>query len=376
MTVNEQTPLVRYTGDGSSVAFSFPFQLFDLDEVVVVLRDDGGVLQTTQKDGSGTYDYTVTGTLDGLNNRYTSGATVTFNTAPPADWLLGLTRDSDIEQTLDLVTGGGFNPDSVEFQLDKLVHIIQNLAEKLARANLQDQATLLHSTDMVFNENARVTGLPLASADSDAVPLRQLAALTAQGDLAFNGFTRNTTTITTTGTTDVDLSALGFTPGDNQLLLFVNGVLQVGNYTENPDGTVTFDEALLSGDRVNALLLGVQELTAVATEVYDIGLAFEGAPGAEAEVALPLPRACTLIAGGGLSVATAEVAATASTVFSVQRNGTQVGTVTFAASGTTGTFAIASDVSFSRGDRLSLQAPDPADDTLSSVGVTLALRID
>lgn len=374
MTVNEQTPLVRYTGDGSSVAFSFPFQLFDLDEVFVVLRDDDGVLQTTQKDGSGTYDYTVTGTFDGLNNRYTAGATVTFNTAPPADWLLGLTRDSDIEQTLDLITGGGFNPDSVEFQIDKLVHMIQNLSERLERANLQDQATLLHSTDMVFNENARVTGLPLASADSDAVPFRQLAALTAQGDLAFNGFSQTSITATSIGDT-VDLSALNFTPGAGQLLLFVNGVLQVGNYAENEDGTVTFNENLLVGDRVNAILLGTTELVAAVVGVYDIAFSLQG--GLDDETAsIPLPRAVTLPAGAPSSRASARTAADAQTTYEIQRNGVQVGTVVWAASATGATITVASDVAFSIGDRIAIVGPASADATLAFPGITLAMRVD
>jgi hypothetical protein len=374
MTVNEQIPLIRYTCDGVQTAFNFPYQAFDLDSVRVVLRSDTGALVATTRNGSGTYDFSVGGTLDPLNNRFNS-ATVTFNTAPPVDYLVGLFRDSDIEQALNLLSGGGFNPDSIEFQLDKMTQMIQDLQEQLNRANLQDPATLLHSTTMTFNEVAKVTGLPLATENSDAVPLSQLASLAAQGELAFNGFSQGGVPITATGVNSVDLSAFAFVPGQNALLVFVNGVLQIGNYTENEDLSITFDEDLRPGDRVDAIVLNTTTLDAVATTVYDIAFAFQG--GIDDEILnLPLPRAVTLPAGAPFSRAVARAAATAETVYQIQRNGVQVGTVTWAASAQAATFSVASDVAFSAGDRIAVVGPASADSTLALPGITLAMRID
>lgn len=373
MTVSEQIPIQRYTGDGSTVAFTFPYQLFDLDDVSLILRDDEGALVTTVQDGSNTYDYAVTGVLDTNTNRYPS-ATVTFNTAPPADYSLGITRNSPLAQLLNLINGGGLNEDALEFALDKIVHMVQDLQEQASRANLQDPATLLHSSNMTFNRVAKVTGIPDAVEDTDAVPLRQLSALAAQGDLAFNGFTRGGTIVATDVDT-VDLSAFAFTPGQNQLLIFVNGVLQIGNYTENDDFSITFDESLSPGDRVDTVILNTTELSVVQSEIYDLLFAMAGTENSET-LSVPLPREVVLPAGAPFSRASARSAAAAEAVYEIQKNGVQVGTVTWAASATEATFSVASDVTFNIGDRIAIVGPSTADSTLTFPGISLRMRVE
>lgn len=71
------------------------------------------------------------------------------------------------------------------------------------------------------------------------------------------------------------------------------------------------------------------------------------------------------------SLAKAGTAATASTVFDVKKNGTNVGTITFAASGTAGTFATTgTTVAFAAGDVLAVVAPASPDATLAGVSLT------
>jgi len=178
MTVAEATPIDRYTGDGSTVAFSFSYEVFDLADVVVELYDDSNpnVVKTGTKDGSGTYDYTVTGSLNATTNRYES-VTVTFNTAPPANWLLALYRAQDVEQDTGIGNAGPLNQRSLEFQLDKIVHMIQDTNERIDRANLASPATLEHTSDMTFDGSATVTGLPAPSSGSDAVNLDYVSSL-------------------------------------------------------------------------------------------------------------------------------------------------------------------------------------------------------
>lgn len=74
------------------------------------------------------------------------------------------------------------------------------------------------------------------------------------------------------------------------------------------------------------------------------------------------------------SRATADTAATASTVFSIKKNGTSIGTITFASSGTTGTFATTGSTveTFAAGDVLSIVAPGSADATLADISFNLA----
>lgn len=71
------------------------------------------------------------------------------------------------------------------------------------------------------------------------------------------------------------------------------------------------------------------------------------------------------------SLASAETAATAETILSIKKNGSEFGTITFAASGTTGVFASASGSSFTAGDVLTIVGPATADSTLAGVTISL-----
>jgi hypothetical protein len=77
-------------------------------------------------------------------------------------------------------------------------------------------------------------------------------------------------------------------------------------------------------------------------------------------------------AGAALSKATASVAATGSTTFTLKKNGTPFATVVFAVSGTTGTWTQAADAQFAAGDILEIDGPATHDTTLANIGITLA----
>lgn len=66
------------------------------------------------------------------------------------------------------------------------------------------------------------------------------------------------------------------------------------------------------------------------------------------------------------SKAKAGVAATSSTVFNVNKNGVNIGTLTFSAAGTTGVFAITA-TEFAQGDILEIVAPTTPDATLAQI---------
>ncbi|MNR96409.1 hypothetical protein D3C72_275640 [compost metagenome] len=70
------------------------------------------------------------------------------------------------------------------------------------------------------------------------------------------------------------------------------------------------------------------------------------------------------------SIARARVAATASTVFTVKRNGTQVATITFDAGATVGVWS--AGVTWADGDFATVEAPATADATLADI--TLSAR--
>lgn len=79
----------------------------------------------------------------------------------------------------------------------------------------------------------------------------------------------------------------------------------------------------------------------------------------------------SLPAGLAGSRARAGVAANGAATLSVRKNGTEVGTISFAAGATTATFAMASATAFAAGDLLSITAPGTADATLADVALTL-----
>jgi hypothetical protein len=88
----------------------------------------------------------------------------------------------------------------------------------------------------------------------------------------------------------------------------------------------------------------------------------------EAPFALRFPASLTG------SRASAGTAATASSVFSLKKNGTEFATITFGIGATTGTIVAASATIFATGDILSLVAPSVRDTTLADLSFALLGR--
>ena len=82
--------------------------------------------------------------------------------------------------------------------------------------------------------------------------------------------------------------------------------------------------------------------------------------------------AVTFPAGLGGSYGAAGTAATAATVFTIAKNGAAIGTMQFAAGATSATFTMASAVTFTAGDVLTIAAPATPDATLANLAWTLA----
>lgn len=131
---------------------------------------------------------------------------------------------------------------------------------------------------------------------------------------------------------------------------------------------------ILSAAPYSTLANWVEVVSSSATVIvgYDVATSVFGKP-TDGEVVMRF-RACrayTLQSDQTNGQAKSSVAATASSVFTVAKNGVAVGTITFAASGTVGTIAIASNISFAIGDVLTITAPATADLTLADVDFTL-----
>lgn len=148
-------------------------------------------------------------------------------------------------------------------------------------------------------------------------------------------------------------------------------------------GTLTF---ALKTQAKNTFLAGpatgadaaptMRTLTAadLPAQPFDIHAFYPGVPSASAKILrTPVARAVTFPDDFAGSYGTASVAATASTAFDVAKNGTSVGTITFAAGATSAAFVTSgTTVTLAAGDRISITAPPTADATLADVGFVLA----
>jgi hypothetical protein len=106
-------------------------------------------------------------------------------------------------------------------------------------------------------------------------------------------------------------------------------------------------------------------------KVYDIYSSVSGSPSSAQELMrLLVVRPLTIPVDFAGSYAKAGTAATGSSVFSIKKNGSQIATFTFAASGTTATFSTQAAVSFVAGDELTVVGPGSADSSLSNIGWT------
>jgi hypothetical protein len=104
---------------------------------------------------------------------------------------------------------------------------------------------------------------------------------------------------------------------------------------------------------------------------YDIGVYFPGQPGAGVTLLqLVAPRAFTLPAGLTGSQGYAGTAPTAQADLDIRKNGTSIGTITFAAAASTASFSFASEVTLVAGDRLAVIAPGSQDASLANISIT------
>ena len=110
MTVQVQDPVVTYTANGSVDTFSFPFRII-LEEDIKVYLD--GVLQSS--------GYTVTG-VDAAG-----GGDVIFTTAPTNGLDVRLQRLVSLDRETDYIHGGALNADTLDIDVDRIIHQIQDL---------------------------------------------------------------------------------------------------------------------------------------------------------------------------------------------------------------------------------------------------------
>jgi hypothetical protein len=173
---------------------------------------------------------------------------------------------------------------------------------------------------------------------------------------------------TTVQPLDATLTALaGVTTGANTLPFFT------GTDTASTTALTAFMRSLLDDPDAATARSTLGVTSDAATGSYDLGLTWAGTlPASQVLMRYPFPRAVDVPVGLTGSRGVSAVAATALTTLDLRKNGTSIGSVQWAAAGTTATFIMATPTSFAAGDVLTVHAPASADATLADLGLSLA----
>lgn len=129
MGVSTTTNTVIDSGDGSTLAFSFPFYFFVKADLFVYIFDT--VAKTIALKILGT-DYTISGTPN-AQGLYDNGGTVNFIAAPASTEKAVISRFPIETQTYALLQNGSISSTALVQQFDKLTLLIQSLQDQINR---------------------------------------------------------------------------------------------------------------------------------------------------------------------------------------------------------------------------------------------------
>lgn len=118
MTLLTTSVAVEYAGNATTLAFATGFMFTDNAQLVVTDRVDATGVSTTL---AITTNYTVTG------RNSPTGGTVTMVAAPATGHTLRIQRVTPRTQTTELRLQSAFNPEAIEFAMDRIVQMFQEL---------------------------------------------------------------------------------------------------------------------------------------------------------------------------------------------------------------------------------------------------------
>jgi len=161
MTVTTTTIKNSYSGNGSTVAFSYTFKVFASSELKVFVRTDSTGAESARTEGTGSANYAVSGVGE------TGGGTVTFVTAPASGETVVIRRETAQQQQTDYQPADPFPAESHESALDKLTHITQELQEEVDRSFKVSKTNTITTPEFVDSASARADLLLGFSSDGN-----------------------------------------------------------------------------------------------------------------------------------------------------------------------------------------------------------------
>lgn len=158
MTISSETRTAGpFTGNAVAVAFPFTFKVFQEEDILAVKTDLLGI-NTTLVLGA---DYTISLNVD---QEVSPGGTLTLPSPLPTNYLLTLTSALENLQPVNLTNNGGFFPNVINDEFDRLTILAQqlkggldrsfkipisdgNLATELPTASIRARKALVFDTD-------------------------------------------------------------------------------------------------------------------------------------------------------------------------------------------------------------------------------------
>jgi hypothetical protein len=146
MTISSTNTKNSYSGDGSTVAFSYTFKILDDDDITVILRTNATGAETVQ---TKTTHYSVSG----VGNA--GGGTITFVSAPATTVTVVLLRNVPLTQTTDYTPNDPFPAVTHEDALDKLTLMAQDTQEEVDRSIKLSRTNTMTSTEFTVGATDR-----------------------------------------------------------------------------------------------------------------------------------------------------------------------------------------------------------------------------
>lgn len=163
-------------------------------------------------------------------------------------------------------------------------------------------------------------------------------------------------------------------PDDLSVPAVKAAMINIGNGTVimNSSGITINGSPVLTAESAGQGVTTTEHITNWTGLPYDLALSTSGKPSVSEKVLrFKTPRAYKISNVQTGASAVAQAAATAASVFTIAKNGTQIGTITFSAGSATGTISIPSATNFAVGDLLTITAPATQDTTLTDLDITL-----
>ena len=225
MTTATTTPRLAYTADGSTVSYTFNFEIADESSIAVY---EGSTLKTL------TTHYTVS---------FTSGSkgtgSVVFVSAPSAATVITFVRDTNLARTTDFAESGAFLASTVNNELDRLSQAVIDATDKIENRAISTTEPNTDTATMTIPVAATRANriLSFDSSGNATTSSAGTGSVTSVGlTTAGSDITITSTPVTTSGNINIEISSLttdGLTVADTD----IKGTRSNENINITPSGS-------------------------------------------------------------------------------------------------------------------------------------------